>query len=83
MTASKKWIFENVIRQRAHAAGYRMGKSGSQHGDYTLTRGGYVVISPVSLEEIEEFLSLREQLPYGLTPEWLESLQPKAKQVRS
>jgi hypothetical protein len=50
--------FESLIRQRAMMAGYRVVKSGSPHGDYTLqTFSGYVVMSPVSIEEIDSFLS--------------------------
>lgn len=51
---------EGVIRQRAHKAGYHVAKSGSTQSDYTLLKDGYVVISPVSIEEIDKFLSGRE-----------------------
>jgi hypothetical protein len=57
--------YKSVIRERAAKAGYRIVNSGSPHGDYTLTRGGYVVISPVSIEEIDKFLSEREQQKEG------------------
>jgi hypothetical protein len=49
---------EGPIRERAINAGYRVVKSGSPRGYYTLqTFGGYVVISPVSIEAIDRFLS--------------------------
>jgi hypothetical protein len=49
--------FDGLIRQRAIKAGYRVVKSGSPRGDYTLLNSrGYVVISPVSMEEIDKFL---------------------------
>jgi hypothetical protein len=55
-------MFESLIRQKARRAGYRIARSGPPHGDYTLlTSGGYVVISPVSIEEIDKFLTEREQ----------------------
>jgi hypothetical protein len=52
---------ESLIRGRAIKAGYRVVRSGSPVGDYTLqTSGGYVVLSPVSIEEIDSFLSEQE-----------------------
>jgi hypothetical protein len=46
---------ENLIRGRAIKSGYRLIKSGSPRGDYTvLNSRGYVVISPVSIEEIDK-----------------------------
>jgi hypothetical protein len=52
---------ESLIRERAIRAGYRIvsiWESGSSRGDYTLLNSrGYVVISPVSMEEIDRFLS--------------------------
>ena len=49
---------ESLIRQRAIQAGYRVVKSGSPRADYTLVNArGYVVISPVSMEEIDKFLA--------------------------
>jgi hypothetical protein len=53
--------FESLIRKRATKAGYRIVKSGSPHGDYTLQNfKGYVVMSPVSIEEIDKFLAESE-----------------------
>jgi hypothetical protein len=52
---------ESLIRKRAIGAGYRVVRiweSGSPRGDYTLLNSrGYTVISPVSIEEIDRFLS--------------------------
>jgi hypothetical protein len=49
---------ESLIRERAIKAGYRVIKSGSPHGDYTLINSrGYVVISPVSMDEIDKFIA--------------------------
>ena len=52
--------FESLIRRRATKAGYRIVKSGSPHGDYTLQNfRGYVVMSPVSIEEMNAAIKKR------------------------
>lgn len=56
---------ESLIREKARKAGCQVSRiydreSGSPRGDYTLLKRGYVVISPVSLEEINDYLTDQE-----------------------